>query len=289
MTIFYSCNSKQKEGMANMQEVVALSDLKMEEKSTVKFTPPVVAGDKETTEYNSASGNTGDKSAINKKKIIKDGSITIKTNDISESKKGIDTLLKKLNGYYETEDLENNDNTISYNFKIRIPANNFEQLISNLENGKDEIESKSIQARDVTEEYVDIESRLTNKREYLKRYKDLLFKASTVKDILAIEEQVRVLQEEIESKEGRLKYLNDQIAFSTLELNLYKEKDFIYKPQQQDKFWERIKKSLSNGWTSIIDFVLWSITIWPLIILTIVVIISIRRINKKRKCRKSIQ
>ncbi|MBP7185017.1 MAG: DUF4349 domain-containing protein, partial [Saprospiraceae bacterium] len=225
----------------------------------------------------------GDKSSVDKKKIIKDGNISVKTNDINASKKAIDDLLKKLNAYYEREDLQNDDQTISYDLKIRVPANNFEIFITSLEKGNLEIVSKSIQARDVTEEFVDVETRLSNKREYLKRYKELLSKASTVKDILAIEENIRTIQEEIESKEGRLNYLTDQVTFSTLDINLFKEKEFVYKPQPQDKFSERVKKSISNGWTSVVNFTLWTISIWPYYILILVGFFVIKRVFKKYK------
>jgi len=294
--LLFSCNSKQEEmqgsgqgsGSGNKIEAVAALEDPPPMQGSVKFTPPNIAEEEEIIQKDNSQNKTvGDKSKVGKKKIIKDGNISVKANDINASKKGIDDLIKKLNAYYESEDLQNNDQTISYDLKIRVPADNFEKLISSIENGKDEIKSKSIQARDVTEEYVDIETRLTNKREYLKRYKELLSKASTVKDILAIEENIRTLQEEIESKEGRLKYLSDQVAFSTLDINLYKDKEFIYKPQAQDKFSERVKTSLSNGWTSIVDFVLWTITIWPYIILTIVGFFVIRRVIKKRKSRQS--
>ncbi|PGH38479.1 MAG: hypothetical protein CRN43_14885 [Candidatus Nephrothrix sp. EaCA] len=223
-------------------------------------------------------------STVNKKKIIKDGNMSVKTHDINARKKDIDECLKKLNAYYEREDLQNHHQTISYDLKIRVPADNFEKLISSIENGKDEIKSKTIQARDVTEEYVDIEMRLASKREYLKRYKELVSKALTIKDILAIEASVRELQEEIESKEGRLKYLSDQVSFSSLDLNLYQTKEFIYKPEPQDKFSERVKKSLTQGWTSAVDFALWAMTIWH-IILALVAFFVIRRAIKKRKKR----
>jgi len=284
LTILISCNSKQEQ----MQGYGQGSDEEMSKEeefsSAIKFTPPVIMPDAEIMEEeNPKSEFLGDKSTVGKKKIIKDGDISVKTNDINASKKGIDNLLDKLGAYYEREELQNNEQTISYDLKIRVPADNFDKLISSIENGKDEIKSKSIQARDVTEEYIDIQTRLTNKREYLKRYKELLSKASTVKDILEIEENIRTLQEEIESKEGRLNYLNEQISFSTLNINLYKEKEFIYKQKQQDKFSERVKKSLSNGWASIIDFILWTIKIWPYIILTFVGYFVIRRLIKKRK------
>ena len=287
LTILYSCSSKQEEYQISSQNNAVSSEL--------AEIPAIQKSDNTNSTYeedlqsdNVKTENLSNESTVKNKKIIKDGDISVKTNDIYASKKGIDNLLKKLNAYYESEKLQNDDQTISYYLKIRVPSDNFEKLIISIENGKDEILSKSIQAKDVTEEYIDIESRLTNKREYLKRYKELLSKASTVKDIIAIEENIRILQEEIESKEGRLNYLNDQVLFSTLDINLYKEKEFVYKPQPQDKFSERVKKSLSNGWKSVVEFVLWTITIWPYIILLLIAFFVIKRIIKKRKSKQSL-
>lgn len=240
---------------------------------------PADAQDKElvVTSIPEASSNNFTK----QKKIIKDGDLTVKTEQINASKKGIDNLLKKLSAYYETEDLQNSDEAISYDLKIRIPSANFEKLISTLENGKDEIERKNIKARDVTEEFVDIETRLANKRDYLKRYKELLSKAQTVKDILTVEENIRNLQEEIESKEGRLKYLSDQVTFSTLNIHLYQEKEPTDK--NQDSFLAKTKTSLKQGWTSIVDFILWAMGIWPYLIIAILSFFIIRRKIKTRK------
>jgi hypothetical protein len=223
----------------------------------------------------------------NVKKIIKDGRLTIKTLEIVKSKKNIDNVVNELNGYYENESFINSDIKMSFNLTIRVPSDNFEKLLQNVESGNEEIINKEINARDVTEEFIDIESRLKNKKEYLKRYKELLIKALTVKDILSIEENIRVLQEEIESNEGRFKYLNDQVDFSTLKINLFLEKAYVFKPIDQDNFSERTKKALSKGWNSVIDFLLWFISLWPIIVLVIILWILIKRFLKKRKSIQS--
>jgi len=220
---------------------------------------------------------------VNKKKIIKDGNISVKAKDLAASKKNLDGLIKTQEAYYLSEDMDNNDQTISFRLKARIPAANFEKFIAMLESGKDEIVSKSIQARDVTEEFSDLETRLANKREYLKKYRELLAKASSVKDILAIEENVRTLQEEIESREGRLKYLNDQVAYSTLDIYLFQNKEFQYKPDGKNNFFERVKKSLGNGWNSVVSLVLWIISIWPFLILIVLVVLIWKKVIRRQK------
>ncbi len=202
-----------------------------------------------------------------KKKIIRDGSMTIKSRNIEASKTKIDSLVRSLQGYYEQDVLENVSSNIAYDIKIRIPSANFDRLISFIQNGSDEIEYKNITARDVTEEYVDLQSRITSKEAYLKRYREILNKATNIKDILEIERNIRIIQEEIESANGRLKYLGDQVTFSTLSVKLYQPKEFVYNPPHKDNFIQRIFKALDNGWTIILDVIVGIFSLWPIILL----------------------
>ena len=220
---------------------------------------------------------------VDKKKIIRDGDISIRTQDINASKKKVDALLKQLNAYLENENMQNNPENTVYTLRIRVPSVQFETLVAGIENGEEEVIYKSIQARDVTEEFVDVEGRLANKRDFLQKYKDLLAQSRSVEDILAVQENLRVLQEEIESQEGHLKYLNDQVNYSTLNLTMVKDKEFVYKPEAKDKFTERVKKSLSNGWNSIVDGVLWLVSMWGWVIVVLVAWVILRRIRKKKQ------
>jgi hypothetical protein len=251
-----------------------------------KFAAPAASADQMVSSSNEPSTEQTQAITTNSpKKIIKDGRMSIKTNDIALGKKNADALVKQFNGYYDNEELQNDDRNTSYDLKIRVPAQNFEGLVAAIESGKDEIINKSIHSRDVTGEYIDIESRINSKREYLKRYKELLAKANTVKDILEIQENIRNLQEEIESREKQLKYLSDQVDFSTLDIHLFKLKEYTYKPVQEDKFIERIKKSVSNGWSSFVSLVLWIISKWPYLLLIVAIYLIYK--NKKKKLKNS--
>ena len=190
-------------------------------RETVKFVPPVIKDDvvEETTE----SKNTKSQ-LLKNKKIIKDGSISIKVKNVEAAKKRMDAIIKSYDAYYENESFENNEAKVSYHLKIRVPSKQFEVFLKASEKGEGEIVFKNIDARDVTEEYVDGEIRLTSKKLFRNRYNQLLEKAGKVEDILAIEENIRTLQEEIESQEGQLKFLDDQVAYSTLEVYLFSEK-----------------------------------------------------------------
>lgn len=214
-------------------------------------------------------------------KIIRTGDLSIESIEIFKDKQLIDRLVKKFKGYYGREDLNNDSYENNYELVIRIPDDNFGDFLKNLENTDGKIIDKNILATDVTEEFTDLEIRLKNKRAYVQRYLQLLAKANTIDEILKVEEIIRGLEEEIDAAQGRMNYLNDQVDYSTLSIHLFKKKEFVYQPAKHDSFWERAKVGLNNGWTSIVDLVLWFLNIWPVIFVFTVLYILLRKKIKK--------
>jgi len=216
-----------------------------------------------------------------RKKIIKNGRMSLKVEELVRTKNHVDSLVKAFSGYYASENFTNTDYESAYQLRIRVPSAGFEKFTDAVENGGGEVLFKSIDAQDVTSEFVDLETRLENKRNYLKRYNDLLKQAKSIKEILEIEEKIRVLEEEIDSTTGRLKYLSDQVDYSTLDLTLTKQKEYKYKPGKREMFWERLKQSFSNGWSGFVELFLLLIKIWPLWLIGAVVFFVWRRRRKK--------
>ena len=257
-----SCNNHSKESVC---EVTALSKL-------------------EKADYSTKKGLKTDE--VIKKKIIKDGKLSIEVTDLTKSKTDIDTLVRAVGGYYDSESLNNTDNESAYELKIRIPIEKFELFISKIDKGEGKVLTKDINARDVTDEFIDLETRLANKRNYLVRYQELLKKAKSVKEILEIQEKVRALEEEIESKTGQLKYLNDLVDYSTLELKIIQKKDYKFIPEQRVKFSEKLKQSVSQGWYGFVDFLLLILSNWVFIFFTVLLIYILFKYRKRIKMKK---
>jgi hypothetical protein len=155
-----------------------------------------------------------------------------------------------------------------------------------VESGPDKIISKSVNADDVTEQYYDVKIRLENERQVEKRYLELLGQARSIKDILDIEERLGKVRQEIESKEGRLRFLDDRVNHSTLNIWLYQKKDRKYEPEDRDGFGQRLKKSLHKGWQGFVDFILFFLKIWPLWIVGLLLwrfVIYLNRRSRKKK------
>jgi len=248
----------------------------------------MMAVERESQSLPAESKEKFNENLTDKQKIIKDGRIGIKVTELEEVKRNIDSLVRLHKGYYAKESYNNTDYESSFSLKVRIPGRNFEKFIADVEAGTGEILYKEIDARDVTDQFIDLETRLENKRSYLKRYNQLLSRAGTVKDILEIEEKIRVLEEEIESTEGQLNYLSDQVAYSTLDLWIAKERAYRFNPVKRDKFTERLKYSLSKGWFGFVDFLLFLIKIWPLWVIIGIAIPVWRRVRKNKKAKNKL-
>ncbi len=220
-----------------------------------------------------------------KSKIIKNGQMNIEVDDISTAKAQIDTLLSKYQAYYGNEQFDKSTYQSTYNLVIRVPSKNFENIISEIESKKGDIKSKNINANDVTESYYDIVTRLENKRAYLKQYQVLLKKANSIKDILEVQEKIRRLTEEIDSAVGRLKYMDSQVNFSTLTLQIYQQFERKFEPRKRH-FGKQISRSFKNGFERFLDFTLGLVSIWPFIFILLGLWFFRKKINLRFWKRK---
>ncbi len=212
-------------------------------------------------------------------KIIKEGEIYFETTDLAKMRKLIDEAVNNLEGYISKEDEYTYNDRISQILIIRVPAENFDKLVSETSKGVNRFDSKGIQVKDVTEEYLDIELRLKIKKETENRFRQLLAKANTVDEILSIEKEIGELRTDIESIEERLKYLQNRISYSTLSVTIYER---VSTPVG---FASKFGAGLKNGWNNFIWFLIGLINIWPFI--GLLGIIGIMAFRRKRKTRKA--
>ncbi|MEN8858514.1 MAG: DUF4349 domain-containing protein [Flavobacteriaceae bacterium] len=210
------------------------------------------------------------------RKFIKNGRVVFKTDSISKTKSRINQLIKQFKGYVSSDNTSKNNTRINQYLTVRIPAKNFDAFLSELSKGVNEYDSKDITISDVTEQFYDLQSRLKNKKELEKRYLQILGKAKSVKEILEVEKEIGKLREDIESAEGRLKYLSSQIDLSTLTITFYKEIEA--KTEKTNRFVE----AFNDGIQAIKNFGIFLVSIWPFAILISIVYLIVRRKFKKR-------
>ncbi len=218
------------------------------------------------------------------KKVIKNGNMRIQVGDIQKSQTRVNQIIKNNQAYIQKEEFQNTDIDENLDITIRVPHKNFDALVNSFSNGVGSVLSKNISSDDVTEEYTDVSIKLANKKIYLEKYRDMLKSAATTKDMLEIQENIRELEDEIDVSEGRLRFIDDRVNYSTLNLSLYKEKARSAATSKIG-FGSRFGDSVTEGWNSFVAFLLGVISLWPFFLLIPVIVFLWKkwRNNKKDK------
>jgi len=176
---------------------------------------------------------------------------------------------------------------------MRIPSSGFNRAFKRIDEITLEEDFRNVEIFDVTEEYLDLEKRIENKKEAEARYIDILRKRTgKITEVLEAEKKIAEIREEIESMEGRLNYMKNKISLSTInisiyqdpremvtsEINLYQEEEML-----EEGFFYKLWDSLGDGWQLFTGMLLGILSVWPLWIFLAFIYLIIRRIMKSKK------
>jgi len=211
------------------------------------------------------------------KKIIKEGYVTLEVGNIEQAHKDLLVLIEKHQGYSSRDNFYEQTERMEYDLTIKIPAENFEPFVNAVLAIAKKIDSKNITVQDVTEEFVDVEARLKVKYELEAKYKELLSKANSVEEIIKVEQELANIRAEIESFEGRLQVIRKNVAYSTLNLNMYKTLRTDY------GFFSKFVDSIFRGWANLLDFIIILSNLWPFLIIIIAGILLRKKLKNKQK------
>ncbi|WP_347174777.1 DUF4349 domain-containing protein [Polaribacter uvawellassae] len=212
------------------------------------------------------------------RKLIKTGNVSFETKDLDKTRKTIVDLVNQYNGYIASDNEYKSDDRISTTISTRIPAEKFDVILNEIAKGVEKFDSKNIRISDVTEQFLDVEARLKTKKTLEVKYLEILKKAKTVREILDVERELGKLRADIESTEGRLKYLQNQVSFSTLSITFYKQISAI-----ETSFIGQISKAFKKGFENVKDFFLYLIHIWPFIIILFLLFFYLRKRRLRTK------
>lgn len=116
---------------------------------------------------------------------------------------------------------------------MRVPSDQLDRTIAQITSlGK--LISYATNSRDVTEQYVDLNARLKNQQAVLEQYKEILKSARLTSDILAVQQRIDYVQEQIEVLTAQIKRLQNQSTYSTIVISLI-EPQIVEKPKKEEQ------------------------------------------------------
>lgn len=206
------------------------------------------------------SGNAYDPS-IYGKMIIRNGAIALEVEKFDEAYTNIEAIVAGVKGYIENADTytspyyENNVRKGDYkggNLTVRVPNTQFDQVMKQLKTIGNVTQS-NISSNDITESYIDTESRIRNLEARELRLRELLVKAESVKDIMEVDLQLANVRTEIDSLKGILKSYEKSLHMSSITINLFEKKLSETNIEGLDgNLFDRIKASLIRSINSVI-------------------------------------
>lgn len=155
------------------------------------------------------------------RKLVWTGSVSVLVDDYEPFKADLDAKIAELDGFIANADLSHYAGHVSWaTLTVRIPAAQFEELVTWTES-EVEVQSLNIGTQDVTEEWVDVRSRIDNGKRTEKRLLELLEdRTANLGDVLAVERELSRVRGEIEAAEGRMRVLADRVELATLTISV---------------------------------------------------------------------
>lgn len=154
--------------------------------------------------------------------VIRTANVSIEVDSLERAVARVRELAARFGGYVaNTEVTTGKAQLRNARLEVKIPAQRFDESLSGLSPiGK--LESVSVEAEDVGEQFVDVSARMENARRLERRLIDLLAtRTGKLKDVLDVEQTLARVREEIERYEGRIRYLRAHTATSTLSIYVH--------------------------------------------------------------------
>lgn len=219
------------------------------------------------------------------RKVIYSAFLSLTVNSVDEAMASIKSKAESMGGY-----LESMSSSVG-NYKtgvitVRVPVDQFYQFLEWCK-GLGSLKNEEVNGYDVTMEYTDLEARLNSLKATEQRYLEILGQAKTVDEILKVEKELSRIRSEIESLEGRLRYLEHHVEMATITVELEEEKPTRPIPIMPEIDWrEVLARSMSAMVRVATGLIVIAFALVPLAVVATPAYILLRRRKKKLEAEK---
>ena len=224
--------------------------------------------------------------------IIWNADISLTVEDVEASIEATQALARRLGGYTISSDSWLQDEQLYARLTIRVPAERFEEAMAQLRDLALEVTRESANSEDVTDQYVDLESRLRHLEAKEAQLLEFLEDAEDTEAVLAVYEHLDETQAEIEQVKGRMNYLEKLSAMATINVELNPEE---LEPPVVEEGWQpgrtlrNAARALLNALKALADIAIWvTIFLLPiLLLLALPIILVIWLVRRRRRKAQS--
>jgi len=198
-------------------------DMVMEESFAPVMEMPAVAVPMDSATGRSVSSSVD--AAQQERLVIKNANLSITVDDPEETIKAITTLASSLGGHvvssktYQTY-ANNGVRVPEGEITIRVPSESLDDALERIKADVVEVNSENVSGQDVTDQYVDLQSRLRAKEATEKKLLEIMDQAYSTEDVLTVYAQLQVIQSDIEVLTGQINYYERSAALSSISVSV---------------------------------------------------------------------
>jgi len=222
---------------------------------------------------------------LSERKLMKSAALEIEVKDLENAREKTKVIVDRAGGFIaNSSSYEDNAGQKALNISLRVPAQKLDETISDIK-AIGRVKEERVGAEDVTEQYIDLEARLANAKKLEQRLLALLeSKASRLKDLLDTERELARVRTDIDTMEGRKRFMDNRINLSTINLTFTEPRGFgrgIFAPLAGS--FQRALSAFTGSLATLI-IVVSALTPWiVLVIIVLWIIIKIRRARRQKK------
>jgi len=175
----------------------------------------------------------GTPSQFSSRLVIKSATLHLVVKNIENTIRRITRYAEDKGGWVVKSNVEEKDGVPVGEISVRVPAKDFEETLSFIHKLGERVIFEEVKGQDVTEEYVDLQSQLRNLQAAESQLLKIMGRAGKISDVIEVFNQLKGVREEIERIKGKIQYLEQSSAMSTIDVKLALSEELLPLPPAQ--------------------------------------------------------
>ena len=173
---------------------------------------------------------------VEQQAVIKNGAVSLRSDDVGKTRFDVQALLDEHNGQVADDKTETDKSgeALRSRMVLRVPSEDFDDVMSGLADLA-QLASTTSSAEDVTTQVIDVDAQIKVQEASVQRVRQLLTRAQSIRDIMAIESELANRQAQLDSLKQQQAYLKNQTSLATIKVSIERKPDAVVKKKEEDR------------------------------------------------------
>lgn len=235
----------------------------------ISGTTPEFSGGAEGGKDVTGTGSSGDRV------LIEESALSLVAGDVSKTADEVVSYAEKEGGFLVSSEITSPEESPVATIEVRVPSKKLRTAIEYYRTLAVKVTSESIVGNDVTDEFADLESRITTLERTIAQFEAIKAKATKIADLVSITQQIISLREQIDLLKGEKKFISNSAAFPKITLSLATDEFALpYQPAEGFRpgvIFKQAVRSLVSGLYTVGEALIWigvyAVAVVPVLVL----------------------